>query len=81
MKVMMLPGFPVENPSIDWPTKPGRPDTIPPKMMTDTPLPMPFSVISSPIQTRNTVPAVMENSMARVGSNCGPERPMFCSTP
>ena len=30
---------------------------MPPKMMTETPLPMPFSVINSPSQTRNIVPA------------------------
>ena len=42
------------------------PATMPPKMITEMPLPMPFSVISSPIQTRNIVPAVIENSAVNV---------------
>ena len=42
--------------------------TMPPKMMIETPLPMPFSVINSPIQTRNIVPAVIESRMARSSS-------------
>ena len=33
---------------------------MPPKMMIETPLPMPFSVISSPIQIRKIVPATSE---------------------
>ena len=37
----------------------GMPATMPPKMMREMPLPMPFSVMSSPSQTRNMVPAVM----------------------
>ena len=40
----------------------GMPATMPPKMISEMPLPMPFSVMSSPSQTRNIVPAVMEAS-------------------
>ncbi len=43
--------------------------TMPPKMMIETPLPMPFSVINSPIQTSNIVPAVIDDRMATVGRN------------
>jgi len=38
----------------------------------DIPLPMPFSLISSPIQTRNMVPAVMVVTAANVGSALPP---------
>ena len=38
-------------------------------MISEMPLPMPFSVISSPSQTRNIVPAVSETSVAIVGTN------------
>ena len=48
------------------------PATMPPKMMTEMPLPMPFSVISSPSHTRNIVPAVSANSAVIVGSASGP---------
>ena len=37
---------------------PGRRETMPAKMMSDTPLPMPNSVISSPIHISANVPAV-----------------------
>ena len=37
---------------------PGARDTMPAKMMNETPLPIPFSVISSPIHIRTTEPAV-----------------------
>ncbi len=50
----------------------GMPATIPPKMMSETPLPMPFSVMSSPSQTRNIVPAAIEMSAAAVGRALGP---------
>ena len=53
----------------------GRPATMPPKMISEMPLPMPFSVISSPIQTRNIVPAVIEMTAASVGSASGPVKP------
>ena len=39
-------------------TAPGRPATMPPKMMKLMPLPMPRSVMSSPIHMSSTVPAV-----------------------
>ncbi len=45
----------------------GSEATMPPKMMIETPLPMPNSVINSPIQTRSIVPAVMVISVASVG--------------
>ena len=53
----------------DWPltspaTAPGIDATIPPKMMIETPLPIPNSVISSPIQTRSNVPAAMAMRVA-----------------
>ncbi len=54
----------------------GMPATMPPKMISEMPLPMPFSVISSPSQTRNIVPAVIEITAAKVGSASGPVKPM-----
>ena len=50
------------------PTCSGRPAMMPPKMMMDTPLPMPRSVISSPSQTHTIVPAVSDAIMATVSS-------------
>ena len=44
----------------------GRLATMPPKMMIETPLPIPISVINSPIQTSNIVPAVIES---RIGES------------
>ena len=41
------------------PTRLGTRAMMPAKMMSETPLPMPFSVINSPSQTRKIVPAVM----------------------
>ena len=55
----------------------GMPATMPPKMMSEMPLPMPFSVISSPSQTRNIVPAVMEATAAKVGRASPPVKPML----
>ena len=52
------------------------PATMPAKMISEMPLPMPFSVISSPSQTRNIVPAVIEMTAAKVGSASGPVKPM-----
>ena len=43
-------------------------DTIPAKIISEMPLPIPRSVISSPIQTRKMVPAVSEMMMARVST-------------
>ncbi len=54
----------------------GMPATMPPKMMREMPLPMPFSVMSSPSQTRNMVPAVMETTAANVGRASLPVKPM-----
>ena len=50
------------------PTIPGSPATIPLKMISEMPLPMPSSEISSPSQTRNIVPATIEVIVAIVGS-------------
>ena len=58
-------------PNNDCPTSCGSRDTIPTKIMIDTPLPMPFSVISSPSHTRKIVPAVMEMIIASEGSQLG----------
>ena len=49
------------------PSSVGMPATMPPKMISEMPLPMPFSVISSPSQTRNIVPAIIEMIAANVG--------------
>jgi hypothetical protein len=46
--------------------EPGNEATIPPKMMIETPLPIPNSVMSSPIQTSKMVPAVMVSNVAMV---------------
>ena len=50
----------------------GKPATMPAKMMIEMPLPMPFSLMSSPIQTRNIVPAVIVMMAESVGSAFGP---------
>src|SRR5688500_6944066 len=47
-------------------TEPGNDATMPPNMMIETPFPIPNSVISSPIQTNNIVPAVMVSKVAIV---------------
>ena len=49
-------------------TEPGNDATMPPKMMMETPLPIPNSVMSSPIQTSNIVPAVIVSKVAIVDS-------------
>ena len=41
---------------------------MPAKIMIETPFPTPYSVISSPNQTKNIVPAVIEIIIATVGS-------------
>ena len=46
-------------------TAPGRPATMPAKMISDTPLPMPRSVICSPSHIRNMVPAVSATTAVR----------------
>jgi hypothetical protein len=45
---------------------------MPPKMMIEVPLPIPISVISSPIQTKSIVPAVIDRRIARDGSTVSP---------
>src|SRR5437870_3380243 len=52
----------------DCPMVWGRADTMPAKIMIETPLPIPFWVISSPIQTSRIVPAVIDEIMASVSS-------------
>ena len=47
--------------------EPGNEATMPPKIMMEMPFPIPNSVISSPIQTSNMVPAVMVSNVASVG--------------
>ena len=49
------------------PTRLGTRAMMPAKMMIETPLPMPFSVISSPSQIRNIVPAAVVMRNASVG--------------
>jgi hypothetical protein len=57
---------------LSWKASPIRPAdsardaTIPPNMMMEMPLPMPRSVISSPIHTRKMVPAVIDKMMVAV---------------
>ena len=50
------------SPLLTWPrvlmTALGRPETMPAKMISETPLPMPRSVICSPSYIRNIVPVV-----------------------
>ena len=62
--------------SVLRPTIPGSPATMPPKMISEMPLPMPCSEISSPSQTRNIVPAIIEMIVATVGSAFPPVSPM-----
>ena len=61
--------------------KPGKAATMPAKIISDMPLPMPRSVINSPSQTRNIVPAVIEIMAAVVGSRASPAKPTLVSTP
>ena len=55
----------------------GMPATMPPKMIIDMPLPIPFSVMRSPIHTRKIVPASMDSSMAAVGRRALPVSPIL----
>ena len=50
---------PVLTDSMVPPTAPGRPATIPDRMIIEMPLPTPRSVICSPSHMRNMVPVVM----------------------
>ena len=54
---------------------------MPLKMMSEMPLPMPSSEISSPSHTRNIVPATIEVSVATVGSACSPVSEMPLTPP
>ena len=57
--------LPPRNASMVWITAPGRPETMPAKMISDTPLPMPRSVTCSPSHIRKMVPAVRETTAVR----------------
>ena len=59
-----------------WLKRVGKLATIPPKMISESPFPTPFSVISSPSQIRNMVPAVREMTAESVGSKSSPVKPM-----
>ena len=48
--------------------------TIPAKMIKEMPLPIPCSVINSPIQTSTIVPAVKDIRIESVSSQFGPKR-------
>ena len=55
--------------------------TMPAKMMSEMPLPTPFSVINSPSHMANTVPAVSEIRTVRVGNQDEPlNSPKFVNT-
>src|SRR5581483_10683231 len=55
----------------NWKIRVGIAATIPPKMMMETPLPMPCSEMSSPSQSANMVPAVSVTMIDHVEMNCG----------
>ena len=63
------------------PTMPGNPATMPLKMMSEMPLPIPSSEISSPSHTRNIVPATIEVMVATVGSASAPLSEMPLTPP
>ena len=52
----------------------GRPDTMPAKMMSEMPLPMPRSVMSSPIQTSSIVPPTKLTTMVSVSNEPSPKK-------
>ena len=59
---------------------PGRPATMPDRMIIEMPLPTPRSVICSPSHIRNIVPVVIVT--VATSSHCGPPlstMPPFCS--
>ena len=62
---LRLPLFASEN---VWPSWVGNRSTMPTKMISDTPLPMPLSVICSPSHIRNSVPAT--NAITAYTMNC-----------
>ena len=55
--------------------------TMPPRMISERPLPIPCSVISSPSQTANIVPAVIVTRMVTVESHCPAPKPKPAMTP
>ena len=63
------------------PISDGKPETMPAKMMSETPFPMPRSEINSPSQTRNIVPAIIEKIDAMVVSASPPVKPMLLTPP
>ena len=48
------------------PINPGKPATIPANMMSEIPFPIPRSVINSPNQMRNIVPATIDTKAAKM---------------
>src|SRR6185437_507240 len=69
-----------------WVSACGRPATMPAKMISEIPLPMPRSVICSPSHIRNMLPAVSPITDAKMNPKPGsyttgtpPEMPSFCS--
>ena len=54
---------------------------MPAKIINEMPLPMPFSVTISPIQTNNIVVAVMQRMMVVVFIHSPPPRPMPVMAP
>ncbi len=54
----------------------GKLARMPAKMISEMPLPTPFSVISSPSQIRNMVPAVMVIKAEMVGNHSSLPKPM-----
>src|ERR1700724_19893 len=64
------------------PTAPGRPATMPERMIMEMPLPIPRSVICSPSHMRNTVPVVMVMvAVTRSGQPWTSVRPPFSRAP
>ena len=65
-----------------WDNNPGKPDTMPAKMMSEMPLPTPRSVMSSPIQTSSIVPPTKLMTMVSVSKEPSPKKPMgWVNTP
>ena len=55
---------------------PGRPATMPERMIIEMPLPTPRSVICSPSHIRNIVPVVIV--VVAISSHCGPPLSTYC---
>ena len=57
-----------------WPIIVGRLATIPPNIIIEIPLPIPFSVTNSPNQTKNIVPAAIEIMIDRTTTVFDPNK-------